>query len=319
MFFQEGKRIRGEYRLLGGNRVGFRVGRYDRTRALVIDPVLGYAARFGSQGGDPIQGLAVDAAGNVYIAGTTTGTVPVLNAINPKPGAGNCSPEPGKTFMQCEDVFVAKFDPTGANLLYSTYLGGDTRNYAAGIAVDRDGDAYVAGTTRALDYTTPRAWVMKLNPSGSAILYNRSIAGDTTASTVALDAQGDAYLAGTSLALDFPAVNALQAQAPVKSLLVTHDGGVTWRSTNNNLIALTVYSLAIDPSGAKLYAATISGLFRSLDGGGSWTQIFPAAQVARVVELDPSNPSTLYALYGDSIPASHKSPRAPMRVARGKS
>jgi hypothetical protein len=45
---QEGKRIRGAYRLLGGNRVGFRVGRYDRSRALVIDPVLGYAARFGS-------------------------------------------------------------------------------------------------------------------------------------------------------------------------------------------------------------------------------------------------------------------------------
>jgi uncharacterized protein (TIGR03437 family) len=297
---QEGKRIRGAYRLLGRNRVGFRVGRYDRSRALVIDPVLGYAARFGSQGGDPIQALAVDAAGNVYIAGTATGAVPVLNAINPKPGAGNCSPEPYRTFMQCEDVFVAKFDATGANLLYSTYLGGDTRSDAAGIAVDRDGNAYVAGTTRAVDQTAPRAWVMKLNPSGSAVLYNRSIAGDTTASAVAIDAQGDAYLAGTSLALDFPAVNALEAQAPVKSLLVTKDGGGTWRPLNNNLMALTVYSLAIDPSGAKLYAATASGLFRSIDAGATWTQIFPAAQVARVVVLDPSNASTLYALYSDS-------------------
>ena len=148
--FQEGKRIRGAYRLLGGNRVGFRVGRYDRTRALLIDPVLGYAARFGSQGNDPIQALAVDAAGNVYIAGTTTSAIPLLNPINPKPGAGNC-------FQQCEGVFVAKFDATGAKLLYSTYLGGDTRDDAAGIAVDRDGNAYVAGTTRTVGYTAPRA------------------------------------------------------------------------------------------------------------------------------------------------------------------
>jgi uncharacterized protein (TIGR03437 family) len=296
---QEGKPIRGAYRLLGGNRVGFRVGRYDRSRALVIDPVLGYAARFGSQGGDPIQALAVDATGNIYIAGTTTGAVPLLNPINPKPGAGNCSQGPG--FMQCQDVFVAKFDPTGANLLYSTYLGGDTRDFAAGIAVDAAGNAYVVGTTRAVDNTMPRAWVKKLNPSGSAILYNSNIAGDTTASAVAVDAQGDAYLAGTSLALAFPAVNALEARAPTKSLLATHDGGVTWLSPDNNLAALTVYSLAIDPSGAKLYAATVSGLFRSIDAGATWTQIFPAAQVARVVVLDPSNPSTLYVLYGDSV------------------
>jgi len=302
--FQEGKRIRGAYRLLGGNRVGFHVGRYDRARPLLIDPVLGYATRFGSQGNNPIQGLAVDPAGNIYIAGTTTSAIPLLNPINPKPGAGNCSPEPFRTFQQCEDVFVAKFDPTGAKLIYSTYLGGDARDYAAGIAVDRDGNAYVAGTTKAAGFPNPRdgqAWVMKLNPSGSAMLYNRNIAGDAAASAIAVDTQGNAYLAGTSVALDFSALNALQAQAPVKSLLVTRDGGVTWRSPNNNLTALTVYSLAIDPSGVKLYAATISGLFRSLDGGASWTQIFPAAQVPRVVLLDPSNPSTLFVLYGDSV------------------
>ena len=291
--FQEGKRIRGAYRLLGGNRVGFRVGRYDRTRALLIDPVLGYAARFGSQGNDPIQALAVDAAGNVYIAGTTTSAIPLLNPINPKPGAGNC-------FQQCEGVFVAKFDATGAKLLYSTYLGGDTRDDAAGIAVDRDGNAYVAGTTRTVGYTAPRAWVMKLNPSGSAILYNRSIAGDTAASAVAVDTQGNAYLAGTSLAFDFPAVNALEAQTPVKSLFVTNDGGVTWRALNNNLAALIVNSLAIDPTRpATLYAATTIGLYKSLDAGANWTQLLTAQNAYQVV-LDPNTPSTLYALYEDS-------------------
>ncbi|MBZ5622372.1 MAG: SBBP repeat-containing protein [Acidobacteriia bacterium] len=300
---QDGKPVRGGYRLLVGNGVGFQVGRYDHTRALVIDPVLGYAALFGSQGNDPIQSVAVDSAGNVYIAGTTLSEIPLVNPINPKPGAGNCSPTPARTFVQCEDAFVAKFDPTGAKLLYSTYLGGDARDFAAGIAVDRDGNAYVAGTTEPAGFPTGpgQAWVMKLNPSGSALLYNRKIGGVTTATGVAVDTQGNTYVAGTSFAVDFPAVNALQARAPVSSLLVTHDGGATWRPLNNNLGAVTVNSLAIDPTRpATLYAATSSGLYKSLDAGASWTQLLPAAQDASQVVLDPKTPSTLYVLYADS-------------------
>ena len=95
---QAGKTIAGGYRLLGGNRVGFRLGAYDRTRTLVIDPVLGFAALFGSKGGDPIQSIAADSSGNVYVVGTTLSEIPLVNPINAKEGAGNCSPEPGKTF-----------------------------------------------------------------------------------------------------------------------------------------------------------------------------------------------------------------------------
>src|SRR6185369_3585070 len=60
---QDGKLVHGRYRLLGRHRVGFHVERYDRGRPLIIDPVLGYAALFGSQGSDPIQSVAVDSAG----------------------------------------------------------------------------------------------------------------------------------------------------------------------------------------------------------------------------------------------------------------
>lgn len=140
--------VAGGYRLLGSHRVAFRIGPYDRARPLIIDPVLGYAALFGDRGGDPIQALAVDSAGNIYIAGTTASEIPLLNPINPTLGGGNCSPEPYRTFQPCENVFVAKLDPTGTQLLYSTYLGGNQRDSAAAIAVDRDGNCYVAGTTR---------------------------------------------------------------------------------------------------------------------------------------------------------------------------
>jgi len=186
------------------------------------EPVLGYAGLFGNKS-DAVAAMAVDAAGNIYITGTTTQSIPLVNPINPTLGGGNCSSGfPTDAPWPCEDVFVAKFDPTGTKLLYSTYLGGNQRDFAAGIAVDRQGNAYVAGTTRAVSpfYATPRdgqAFVTKVNSSGSAILYTRYVNGDTAASAIAVDAQGNAYLGGTSLAPDFPAVHAFQASAPTQA------------------------------------------------------------------------------------------------------
>jgi uncharacterized protein (TIGR03437 family) len=299
---QAGHPVAGGYCLLNATRAGFRVGAYDRKQPLIIDPVLGYSAGFGTQ--DSIQGIAVDPAGNVYIAGTTLSEIPLLNPIDPKPDTGNCSPESGRTYSPCETVFVAKFDPTGAKLLYSTYLG-DIRDFGAGIAVDHDGNAYVAGTARAAGLLTPRdgqAWVRKLNAAGSAVLYQQTIAGDTAANAIAVDSQGNAYLAGASLALDFPAVNALQSLPPFQSLLGSNDGGTTWRALAN-LHALTVSSLAIDPArAATLYAATSSGLFKSIDAGAGWTRILPDAKIAAQVVVDPA--SAVYALYTDSAGAS---------------
>src|SRR5581483_8648766 len=155
-------------------------------------------------------------------------------------------------------------------LIHSTYLGGGARDFSTGIAVARDGSVYVSGTTRPasfpLDVTQGQAWVMKLNPGGSALVYNQSLGMATSANGIAVDAQGNAYIAGLSLSLDFPAINAVQAHAPLSTLLVTHDGGNTWNSLNQNLPALAVNSLAIDPSHpSTLYAATSTGLFQSVD------------------------------------------------------
>ena len=299
---QDGRPIHGGYRVMADDRVGFQVGRYDRTRPVLIDPVLGYAALFGGHGGDPVGAMALDSAGNLYIAGTTLSEIPLVNPINAQQGTGNCSVEPGKTFQQCEDAYVAKFDPTGTTLLYSTYLGGNDRDFASGIAVGRDGSVYVSGRTlpagSALDNTTGQAWVMKLNATGSAIVYNRNIGNATASKGVAVDVQGNAFVAGVSYSLSFPAVNAIESRPPITSLLVTHDAGNTWNSLNQNLPALAVNSLAIDPTKpATLYAATSSGLYQSLDSGVNWKPLLAAAASASQVLLDPKTPTTVYALY----------------------
>src|SRR5438093_9853119 len=133
-----GKReIAGSYRLEGRHRVAFDLGPYDRTRALVIDPMLVYSTYLGGPGSDEAHAIAADPEGNAYVVGSTTGDFPTSNALQGE--------APG--FV---DVFVAKFDPAGA-LLFSTYLGGNDRDEGRGIAVDATG-IYVTGVTYSTNF-----------------------------------------------------------------------------------------------------------------------------------------------------------------------
>ena len=111
----EGQRqdIAGGYVLTAEQRVGFQVGAYDATRPLVIDPVLVYATYLGGSGDDFGFGIAVDAAGQAYVTGTTTSL--------DFPVAGNPLQA---TFGGGADAFVAKLNPAGTALVYATYLGG---------------------------------------------------------------------------------------------------------------------------------------------------------------------------------------------------
>ena len=263
-------------------------------------PMVTFYKQFGGSG-TSIRSIALDPAGNIYIVGTTVSTIPLLNPIQSTLGSSNCAFEPLPFPTPCADVFVAKFDPTGTNLLYSTYLGPSGRNFAAGIAVDNAGNAYIAGTldipgTIETSVFPGKAFLYKLNPSGSAILYHQTINSLTEASSVAVDRQGNAYLAGNSYALDFPALNALQSAPPLKPIYVSNDSGATWHLPASGLPALTVYSLALGQN--AFYAATSSGLFRSVDSGVTWTNIL--TQAARQVLADPHSPS-VYVTYADSF------------------
>jgi Beta-propeller repeat len=227
------KPIDGVFELLGGKRVGFRVGRFDRRKALVIDPTLSYSSFFGSPshseiGFERALGIGLDSAGNAYIAGiTASNDLPVTAGALQTAFGGSTA----NIRYLIGDAFVAKFTPAGA-LSYVTYLGGSGDDIATGIVVDGAGDAYLVGSTNSKDFpTTPGvlqralkgsggnscvtfgdAFVAKLNPSGTQLLYSTYLGGslDDFGWAIQIDAQGDAYVAGATLSSDFPVVNAKQ-------------------------------------------------------------------------------------------------------------
>src|SRR5438067_2490350 len=137
IFYQTiaGKRrvIDGKYYLLSNREVGFEVGDYDHAKPLVIDPTLIYSTFLGGGGDDSGSSIAVDTSGNVYVAGTTAST----NFPTRTPAF--------VTNKGLSDIFVTKIDSAGANIIYSTYIGGSGLDRAAAIAIDSSGNAYAVG------------------------------------------------------------------------------------------------------------------------------------------------------------------------------
>jgi hypothetical protein len=197
--------ILGRYVLKARGEVGFEVAAWDRTRPLVIDPVLVYSTYLGGTADDIGYGIAVDAAGNAYVAGYTSSTnFPVTPTASQPARAGNT------------DVFVTKLGPTSA-LVYSTYLGGSQDDFGYSVAVDTSGNAYVTGATNSTNFPVTAtasqpvigspsdAFVTKLGPT-SALVYSTYLGGSSSdrGLHVAVDAAGNAYVTGDTFSTDFP-------------------------------------------------------------------------------------------------------------------
>lgn len=169
----------------------------------------------------------MDAVGNAYVTGETFSLdFPTSNPLQPNPGGSS-----GTT-----DVFVAKINPQGSALVYSTYLGGGGFDAGFGIAVDEDGNAYLTGHTNSTDFPTKNPlqpnlagdttgdpifvaadlFITKLNSDGSALVYSTFLggAGQDGGRDVAIDNERNIYVAGVSSSSDFPTVNPLQATQP---------------------------------------------------------------------------------------------------------
>jgi hypothetical protein len=257
--------LSGTFQLASNNQVSFRVTGYDSRRRLVIDPVLSYSTYLGGSGYDLAQGIAVDAAGNAYITGDTVSSdFPTAKPLQPGLGGGT------------SDAFVAKLNSAGSALVYSTYLGGNARAWATGIAVDSSGNAYVAGKTTSTDFPTANAFqktnkatlaarcttfVAKLNSAGTDLVYSTYLGGslEDWSHGIAVDSSGHAYVTGSTVSVDFPIVKPLQAvnKATPKTGSVT--AFVAKLSSTGSAMVYSTYlggsggesgqGIAVDPSG----------------------------------------------------------------------
>ncbi len=173
---------------------------------------LAYSTYLGGSLDDQGQSITVDSAGNAYLTGFTSSTnFPTASPVQASTGGGY-------------DAFVAKVDPSGSTLVYSTYLGGNSDDRGRGIAVDGTGNTYVTGRTFSANFPTTNplqaafggvfdAFVTKLNAAGSALVYSTYLGGtnDDRGQSIAVDTAGNAYVTGTTFSADFPTASPLQA------------------------------------------------------------------------------------------------------------
>jgi len=218
----DGKRqeIAGRYALSGSDAsdstfmISFELAAYDPTQALVIDPVLVYSTYLGGSGEDRPSGLAVDAEGNAVVVGSTESLdFPTKDPFQLRGGAW--------------DAFITELSPTG-ELIFSTYLGGGRNDFANAIAIGSSGNFYIVGTTESTNFpvmnafqptTVPTtvaqqrdAFVVKLNSSGSALLYGTYLGGrrGEQGTALALDNEENMYIGGNTDSADFPTLNPIQ-------------------------------------------------------------------------------------------------------------
>ena len=285
------------------NRVGFRIGGYDHSQPLIIDPVLVYVSYLGGGnsgqdnigfwagpgilGNSPTNALAADSQGAVYVTGYAESIdFPVSN--NAYQGT-----RPNKTGTRT--AFVSKFSPDGSTLEYSTYLGGHGNDYGYAIAVDAQGNAYVTGTTGSGNFPTTSGayqtvcsphpgntppfdsgcdgngmtspFVTKLNPTGTGIVYSTFLNGwdDGYALAIALDNNGRAYIAGYE--------NAICDTRYVYQGCFPTSAGAVISGTVPVGGGAPQYSFAavLDPTGSQLVYSTLMGDMVSNGAGGGNT------------------------------------------------
>lgn len=288
-----------------------------------------FSTYLGGSGGEVPSGIAVDAEGNVYLTGTTLSrNFPITGNAFQSSGGGDSL-----------DAFVTKLNSTGTAIIYSSYLGGRSEEFAYAIAVDSAGSAYVTGSTNSTDFPVTAgaikraiggfiledAFVTKIAPSGSSLIYSTYLGGDQWtdwANSIAVDSEGNAYVTGIAGSTDFPTTPG--------AIKTVHNG---WQDAfvsklnadGSSLIYSTLLGGSLDEIGSSIAVnsnaeAFVSGytksrdlptmnasqnrpgsdsVIRSADGGTNWTGagggVTTGSGGVMSLVIDPRTRTTLYA------------------------
>ena len=306
--------VEGRYVLRAGHQVGFAVGRYDRGRPLIIDPVLVYSTFLGGSGEDQIRALAVDAAGNAYVTGLTTSTTfPGVNGSSIQPANGGGA----------GDVFVTKINPTGTAIVYSTFLGGSGLEWGFAIAVDSAGNAYVTGYTGSTTFPgvgagsiqptygggDSDAFVTKINAAGTAIVYSTFLGGSAAeqARAIADDGAGNAYVTGFTNSTTFPGVGGSSIQAANAGGGTPADAFVTKINAAGTAIVYSTFlggsgndqglGIAADGAGnAYVTGETSSSTFPGVNGN-SLQPLNSGGSDAFITRINPAGTAIVYSTF----------------------
>lgn len=245
------RQIAGRYKLVSRDTVALRVAGYDRRHKLVIDPILSYSTYLGGSQNDVINSVQLGPKGLVYMCGSTqTQDIPAINGAFNNNNAG------------LTDIFLAILDPSqqgNGQLVYFSYLGGSSVDICLALAVDKNGVAYMTGTTNSTDFpmagnsvqtlgpaVVTEAFVAAIDPSQYgmvSLIYSTFLGGQTGANSgnaIALDPAGNMYIAGNTASSDFPVTDSAYA-------------GVLYGPSDAFLTELTLYSSTI------LYSSYLGG------------------------------------------------------------
>ena len=278
-----------------------------------------YSTYIGADGSSQGNGIAVSAAGDAYITGTTTSTEFPTTQGAFQTGWDSID----------NNAFVAELSADGSALVYSTYLGatwddeGTGDSQGNGIAVDSSGNAYVTGSTNSYDFPTTsgafqpqhgddgdggddNAFVTKLNATGSALIYSSYLGGDShdEGNAIAIDASGDAYITGSASSDNFPTTagafqTTLQGETNAFVTKVSADGSALIYSTyiggdggdSGNGIAVNAAGDAyITGSTSSLPFPTTANAFQQSATGDGTDHAF-------VTELNAGGTALIYSTY----------------------
>ncbi|MDA2928492.1 SBBP repeat-containing protein [Acidobacteria bacterium AH-259-O06] len=307
------KKVAGGYFLKDPIAVGFRLGEYDRKCRLAIDPVLSYSTYLAGSRGDGGRAVAVDDFGFLYVFGRTQSlNFPLSNSLSQNLGGFS-------------DMFLMKMNPEGSQVVYSTYIGGsgseDLFEVSGDLQIDRQGNIYLTGDTESADFPvvnafqpelkgTADAFVVKVDPSGSSLVFSTYLGGskNETGFSLAVDETGDVYVAGGTQSADFPTVNPAQQDFAGGFVLASDCFVAKLKSDGSALVYATYIGGSMDD---VCFGIDLDGAGNAYLAGGTASADFPAVNAfqstfgggsrflldAFVTKLNPQGNAFLYSTF----------------------